>query len=435
MKKAVSRPISFAVVLILTFTLVMVVPLSASAAVGDTFVVSGITYKVLTESGSTGTVQVGNGSRAAINTGTYGAFTIPHTVTYGGRAYAVTAIGDSAFAYCESLTSVTIPDSVTCIGDWAFMNCWGLMSVIIGNSVTSIGEQAFRYCTSLISVTIPDSVTSIGEWAFMSCWGLTSVTISDSVTSINRSAFAACESLASVYFNGNAPIMGDEVFSGAATGATAYVWSDAKGFPAEGQNWNGLTVRYRPNLASLSVGKAATLVSGRNAVVPITLTGSGLTSKLLVFSIVNAEGEAVYASNPFDASDSFSENLSLNKTELSLPDGDYTFRASITGTDVMAEIPLIIAPNLAAYWEMNVLKSSYNGSDALEIRFPDVGYERQFLGEVFVNSVKYATVIAGNSVFVPGATLLGELSIKVTGIKYPALFPSYKFTFTQTVTL
>ena len=49
--------------------------------------------------------------------------------------YAVTSIGDSAFFLCESLSSVTIPDSVTIIGDGAFYGCDNLSSVSIGMSV------------------------------------------------------------------------------------------------------------------------------------------------------------------------------------------------------------------------------------------------------------------------------------------------------------
>ena len=48
---------------------------------------------------------------------------------------------------------------------------------IKGVTVTSIGGSAFRYCTSLTSVTIPDSVTSIGGWAFTDCPTLTRVKI------------------------------------------------------------------------------------------------------------------------------------------------------------------------------------------------------------------------------------------------------------------
>ena len=77
---------------------------------------------------------------------------IPATVTYGGKTYSVTSIGDYAFDGCSGLTSVTIPNSVTSIGKSAFSGCSGLTSVTIPNSVTSIGEEAFYGCTKLINI-------------------------------------------------------------------------------------------------------------------------------------------------------------------------------------------------------------------------------------------------------------------------------------------
>ena len=79
--------------------------------------------------------------------------------------YGTKTIADSAFSYCESLTSVTIPDSVTYIGNSAFRTCTSLTSVTIPDSVTSICDSAFRDCTSLTSITIPNGVTIIGNKA------------------------------------------------------------------------------------------------------------------------------------------------------------------------------------------------------------------------------------------------------------------------------
>ena len=98
--------------------------------------------------------------------GAFAAYTIPDSVT---------RIGERAFYYCTSLTSVTIPNSVRSIGKWAFRGCSSLTSVTIPNSVTSIDDGTFASCTSLTSVTIPNSVTYFGEWAFDDCTSLTDV--------------------------------------------------------------------------------------------------------------------------------------------------------------------------------------------------------------------------------------------------------------------
>ena len=98
------------------------------------------------------------------NTAAGNTVVIPATI----NGYPVTGIGQYAFEYCPSLTSVTIPNSVTTIGSDAFSDCPSLTSVTIGTNVTSIGQGAFAEC-GLTSVTIPNNVTSIGGDAFYYC--------------------------------------------------------------------------------------------------------------------------------------------------------------------------------------------------------------------------------------------------------------------------
>ena len=99
----------------------------------------------------------------------------------------VTSIGESAFEWCENLTSIKIPDSVTSIGNNAFYGC-GLTSIMIPNSVTKIGDATFAVCKSLTNIKIPDNVTSIGEWAFAGCESLTAISLSCK-SSLKRSNF------------------------------------------------------------------------------------------------------------------------------------------------------------------------------------------------------------------------------------------------------
>ena len=107
----------------------------------------------------------------------------------------ITSIGYWAFAECENLTGIVIPNCVTEIGDNAFYNCTSLTDIVIPDSVTEIGYSAFENCTSLTNIVIPDGVTYIVGGAFENCTSLTSIMIPDGVTEIGSSAFYNCTSL------------------------------------------------------------------------------------------------------------------------------------------------------------------------------------------------------------------------------------------------
>ncbi|MBQ4107950.1 MAG: leucine-rich repeat protein [Clostridia bacterium] len=207
----------------------------------------------------------------------------------------VTSIGDSAFYGCESLTSITIPDSVTSIeisafsdcaslksiavnennsiyesiegnlyakngkillkyargkqdayftipnsvifiGEHAFDNC-SLTNVTIGNNVRSIAKSAFYNCNKLESIVIPNSVTSIGRYAFQYCNSLASVTIPNSVTWIDDGAFYGCTSLTCVTIPESVTSIGWYVFSGC---NTLTIYCEAESKPDEwSADWNG----------------------------------------------------------------------------------------------------------------------------------------------------------------------------------------------------
>ena len=60
-----------------------------------------------------------------------GDLVIPESVTYNGKTYHVTSIGNYAFRYCADLTALAIPESVVSIGDCAIADCANLISVNI----------------------------------------------------------------------------------------------------------------------------------------------------------------------------------------------------------------------------------------------------------------------------------------------------------------
>ncbi len=143
-----------------------------------------------------------------------GEITIPATVTYKDKTYAVTYIDYSAFRGCSELTFASIPSSVTFIDNDAFRGCSSLTSIEIPSSVTYIGNSAFEGCSSLTSIEIPSSVTYIKESAFRGCSELTFASIPSSVTFIENDAFRGCSSLTSIEIPSSVEMISNDAFEG-----------------------------------------------------------------------------------------------------------------------------------------------------------------------------------------------------------------------------
>ena len=82
-----------------------------------------------------------------------GAVVLPNTVTDNSVTYTIKAIGNKAFYFCDSLSSIVFPSTLVSIGDFAFLGCTGLTTIDIPSSVTTIGTFAFSSCTGLTDIT------------------------------------------------------------------------------------------------------------------------------------------------------------------------------------------------------------------------------------------------------------------------------------------
>lgn len=131
----------------------------------------------------------------------------------------IAELGEEVFEYCTSITSVVVPGMIKEIPYGTFYDCTSLKSVVFqGNSVETIGDSAFSGCTSLtecnlkyglktiddsafydcdslINIVIPNSVVEIGEGAIRHCDSLKEATLSSSMTSISSFQFNSCDQL------------------------------------------------------------------------------------------------------------------------------------------------------------------------------------------------------------------------------------------------
>ena len=116
--------------------------------------------------------------------------------------YPIVSICERAFASCNKITGIVVPDSVTIIENSAFTHC-GAKFVTIPNSVIDIGSSAFSNCNNLLSISIPNSITVIKKSTFRYCSNLTKIILPVTIDNINDDAFENCSKLTDVWYTGS----------------------------------------------------------------------------------------------------------------------------------------------------------------------------------------------------------------------------------------
>jgi hypothetical protein len=171
-----------------------------------------------------------------------------------------TAIPDSAFANCSSLTGIStntgngtslvyanlpaayannaskpipngliLPANITQIGANAFRNCnfAGALNLqqTTTSAIASIGNSAFRGCSAFTSLVLPSTstYTAIAFECFMGCTGITSLTLPNNIVQISDSAFEDCIRIANVPKLDNVNFIGNSAFKSCIAMAGALV--------------------------------------------------------------------------------------------------------------------------------------------------------------------------------------------------------------------
>lgn len=124
----------------------------------------------------------------------------------------VTQIAAEAFANCERIISVQIPDSITSIGKFAFFNCKRLKAVTLGHGINKIERSAFQNCEALESIELHYGIPEIASWTFAGCKSLKEVVIPNGVKYIGHQAFADCVSLEHIDTLSSETTLGYDVF-------------------------------------------------------------------------------------------------------------------------------------------------------------------------------------------------------------------------------
>lgn len=125
----------------------------------------------------------------------------------------VTEIGNNAFYQCGQLTRVTLPAGLQKLTTGLFGGCVSLSEVAIPGTVTEIMARAFYDCKAIAEIVVPETVTIIGENAFMGCEKLIQIILPEGLTDLGDGAFKSCDSLKTIFIPKGVKSIGPNTFS------------------------------------------------------------------------------------------------------------------------------------------------------------------------------------------------------------------------------
>ena len=135
---------------------------------------------------------------------------IPETI----KGYKVTSIAPGAFAGCNQLWTVTLPDTVTEVGEAAFSDCAALVFVTLPEGLTRVGDYAFRNCPMISHFELPEGMVEVSEGMFENCTQMWKITFSSTVRKICDGAFYNCKALREFTLPEGLQEIGESAFEG-----------------------------------------------------------------------------------------------------------------------------------------------------------------------------------------------------------------------------
>ena len=143
-------------------------PSSANGTVAaeETFTVDSIKY-IKTSTTAVSVTYPNEEQPTADNISTYtGDIVIPAKVTYEGKTYKVTGIGDYAFNYA-AITSISLPEGLLTLGYKAICQTQ-ITEITVPNSVTTMDYEALAYNKKLVKIVFGENIAT-NKWGDKLC--------------------------------------------------------------------------------------------------------------------------------------------------------------------------------------------------------------------------------------------------------------------------